>query len=123
MASQSPWERLHAEHQVLLHGQLRDDFSSLRHIPQASARPLMGRLAIQDGTVEANGALTGAKQTDQRLQQGGLSHPIAANQADHLPGIHGEIDVPQDVALAVIGVQPADLQQGGHGCSSSDVPR
>ena len=123
MAGQSSGEGLHAEHQVLLNRQLRNDLAPLGDVAHTSAGPLVGSLAVQGRTVKHDRALTGPQQTDQGLQQGGFSHPIAANQADHLPGIHGEIDIAQDVALAVIGVEPADLQQGGHGCSSSDVPR
>ena len=57
------------------------------------------------------------QQTDHGFEQGGFSHAIAADQANHLAGSNVEIDVTQDVALAVINVEASNIEQG-HAASS-----
>ena len=123
VAGESSWQSLHPEHQVLFHRQLGNDFPTLGDVTHTGASPLVRSLAIQGIGVEDDLAATGTQQTDQGLEQGGLAHAVPADQAHHLPRIHGEVHVPKDVALAVIGVQAADLKQRRHPFSSSVVPR
>ena len=83
----------------------------------------MRSLTIQFSTVERHGSGAGAQQTDQRFQQGGFTHTIAADQTHHLPRFHAEINIPKNVTFTVKGVEALNLQQVRHWFSSSVVPR
>ena len=93
------------------------------HVANASPGPLMRRLTVESIAVEHNLTASGPQQADQRFEQGRFAHTVAADQADHLAGFHAEVHIPEDMALAVVGVQAADFQQRRHPFSSSVVPR
>ena len=83
----------------------------------------MRSLSIQGIPFKKDVSRPRLQQTDQRLEQRCLAHTVAADQADHLAGLHAEVHIPKDVTLAVIGVQPTDLKKRRHPFSSSGLPR
>ena len=120
---QSTRHRLHPQEQVFFHRELGDDLATLRHITNPGPSPLMRCLTIQLRTVKRHGSGAGAQQTDQRFQQGGFAHTIAADQTNHLSRVHAEINIPKNVTFSVKRVETLDLQQVRHWFSSSVVPR
>ncbi len=98
-----------------------NDFAPLGHIAHTGASPLVGRLPVEALLSKVDLTAAGLEQTNNAFQQGGFADAIAADQTHHLPRIHGEVHIPQDVALAVVGVQGANLELFHH--ISSWVPR
>ena len=121
LAAHPPRPRLETQQQVFLNGELGNDFAPLGHVAHTGAGPLMGRLPIEALLSEIDLTAARLKQTNDAFEQGGFADAIAADQAHHLAGIHGEVHIPQDVALAVVGVQGANLELFHH--ISSWVPR
>ena len=52
-----------------------------------------------------------AQQADDRLQQGGFADTIEADQAGHLARRNREIDIAQDMTLAVVDVEITNGEQ------------
>ena len=100
---------LDAEHQVLPHRQAGKDVAMLGHVAEPEMRDLVARQARDIAALEQDRALRRHFAHD-GLDGGGAADAVAAEQADHLAGVDMHIDALQDVALAVIGVQIADLQ-------------
>ena len=66
-------------------------------------------------------ALPGADQPHDGFEQGGFAHPVAANEAHHLPPMHLQIHVPQDAAFPVAGGETSNPQQGLSGLLAMDA--
>ena len=98
------------DEKILGHGQPGEDFAALGNVPDPPAGALVCRhrghvLAVQEHRAGAHRQLT-----HQAAQEGGLPHTVAAEQGG--AGSRGDlqIDPAQDVASAVILVEPADVQ-------------
>src|SRR5690606_26995272 len=93
--------RLHAEHEILLDGEGREDGAIFRHVAEAAPGDLIGpetgqALALEDD--RARGRHVG----HDRLERGRAADAVAPEDADDLAGSDVEIDALQDMALAVI---------------------
>ena len=122
VASQPTRQSLEAQQQVFTHRQLGNDLPTLGHVADASAGAAMGRHRrdLLAGQLDAAAALP--QQTDDRLQQGGLAHAVETDQAGHLARGDREVDVAQDMALPVVDVESADLQNSvSHPLNSPSV--
>jgi len=98
-------------------GELRDDLAALGHVAHPHASTGMGRPAGELTALQLQITAALLQQTDHGFQQGGFAHAIAADQADHLAGSDVEVDIPEDMALAVIDVKTSNIEQG-HAASS-----
>src|SRR5262245_12038797 len=96
--------------EVFLHGEQGKDLAALRHIGDAAARPLVGLEAGNVGAVEMDGAAAHRMLADQRPQQAGLAHPVAAEHTSHLAGRGGELDGAQRLGGAVVEVDSPHLE-------------
>ena len=105
-----PAPRAETGAQVLLHRQLREDLASLRHVADAEPCARFGRHLRQLDAIERDRARVRREQPHDALQQGGLAHAVAPHQAR--PRARGDVqpDVPEDVAAAVLLVEPLDRQ-------------
>ena len=90
-----------ADAQVLLDGQLREDFAPLGHVADAEPRAALRREPAQIGPGERDLAGGRRQQSHDALQQRGLAHAVAAHEAGARSLRHHQVDVPQGVAAAV----------------------
>jgi hypothetical protein len=121
---QATGQGLHAQHQVLAHRELGNDLPPLGHIADATPGPLVRRHGGQLPILQLHRSRALPQQPDDGLEQGGLAHAIAPDQTHHLARAHAHVDVAQDVALAVIDVQPTHFKQvASHAASWVSLPR
>ena len=118
VAGQAARQGLHAEQQVFAHRELGNDLPALGHVADAPPGAAVGRQGRHLPLLQVHRTAALAQQADHGLEQGGLADPIAADQAHHLTRLHGEVHIAQDVALAVIHVQPLNLERGRQRCSA-----
>src|SRR5262249_11727474 len=101
--------RLAAKHEILLDRERAEDIAVFRHIADAELGDLVRLEAGYRLALERDRAVRGHVAHD-RLQGGRTADAVAPEDADDLPLAHREVDALQHVALAVIGVQTADLE-------------
>ena len=82
-----------AEHDVLGHGEDRDEHEVLVDHADAGAHRVAGTLEVLDDVVQQDHAVVGAVQPVQNVHQGRLACAVLAEEAVDLPGFHNEIDV------------------------------
>ena len=98
----------------------------LRHIAKADPRDLRRRAADEFLSHETDRAAGDREQTDYRVAQRRLSHPVASDQRKHAV-LERQIHALKGVAAAVEDVEPLDLQKVGratfsHGRPPNTVP-
>ena len=82
-----------AEHDVLGHGEHRDEHEVLVHHADAGLHGVAGAGEVLDGVVEQDLALVGLVQAVEDVHQGGLACAVLAEQAVDLTGFDREVDV------------------------------
>src|SRR6185369_1332225 len=108
---------LHAQLEVLVHGQRREDLPVLGHVADAGVGDEVGPEPGDVAPLEHDPAER-RHQAHDGLARGGAPDAVAAEEAHDLALAHAQVDPLEDVALAVEGVQVVDVE---HQCAS--VPR
>src|SRR5690606_33945721 len=90
-------------HEILAHGQRREDLPSFRHKSDSEPGNAMGGNARDLAALEPDAAGTERAESGNGAHGGGLAHAVAAEQGDDLAGLQREIDAEQDLDLAVAG--------------------
>src|SRR5262249_39957187 len=85
--------------------------AALRHIGDAAPGDGKGREAGNVLAIEQDRALPRPHQPNERADQRGLAHAVAAHEADGLAGADAERYAAKYVAQAVVGVEPSPLEQ------------
>jgi hypothetical protein len=99
-----------ADRQIVAHRQL-GEYRMLRHI--AEPEPDAPLAAHPDDLVSGQRGATGHCRhlADDRIEQGRLANPVAAQYGDGPDPRHPQPDVEQHLAAAVAGAEVADLEQ------------
>jgi hypothetical protein len=105
--------------QIFLDREVRKDLASFRNIADAERGDAKRRPAGGLGAENLDVAFARRGQSHQAAQGRGLAGAVAAEQRGHLAFGGFEADAVQDVALAVIGVEPF----GGQSCGHAACPR
>ena len=100
--------------QVLFGGERGEDAALFGAIAQAQVRDAVRRPGDRLLAVHHDAAGARAHQAHDGAQQSGAPGAVAAEQRDHRAARHRQVHAVQDVALAVPGVQIADLDGGSH---------
>ena len=108
---------LQPELEVLPHGQAGEHLAVLGHVADAGMGDLVGPQPRDRAALEADLA-DRRHQSHDRLAGGRAADAVAAEQAHDLALVDREVDALQDVALAVEGMQVADLEH-----HAATVPR
>src|ERR1700686_1239584 len=119
-------EERRRQDQILLHGQGREDRALLGDEGDSAPGDLVRLEPADLDALEADGAALLAQDADDRLQGRALPGAVAADQAHHFAGAHGQADSAQRLALTVIGVEILDLEQRSLGAlvhASASSPR
>ena len=111
---QRPRPRLRHRGHVFFHRQRAEDVALLRHPADAGMRALVRPQAGDVAAVETDAAADVAGDADDRIDQRGLAHAVAAEQRQRLALGEAEADIRQHHGLAIAGRQPRDLQQLRH---------
>src|SRR4030095_12712472 len=93
------------QQQVFAHVEACENAPLLGTERDALTCDLVGRGARDVLTVETDRTGTLADNSHYRLQRRGLAGAVAAEQRDHLAGLHIEVDTVKDVGFAVPGLQ------------------
>ncbi len=99
-------------HQVFMDTQVAKNTAAFGHISHALIGDGIRCFSVYGLALKHDGATAGFDQTGDAFQQGGLAHAIATHQAHCLAPLNLEVQVAQDMAGTVIGVEAADLEQG-----------
>src|SRR5579875_1033963 len=100
------------QREVLLDGERGEDAASLGDERQPAPGDLERLLACELFPVQADDAGTRPEQPHDGVGQGGLAHPVAAEQHGAGAVIDPQADALQDVVDPAVGVQVADLDHG-----------
>jgi hypothetical protein len=98
--------------QVLQNRQEREDPPILGHVADAVPRHAMRRHLRDRPALEQHAAPGRMNEAHDGLERRALADAVAPEQAYHLAGPDLERDTVQDVALAVVGVDVLDLEEG-----------
>ena len=101
--------------EVPLHGERREDPAIVRHPGDPPPREQVGRQPRDVGTVEGDPAAPGRDQPEDALDGGRLPSPVPAEEADGLARPDLERQPPQNLGVAVEGVDPLDREEDGPG--------
>src|SRR5262249_21312101 len=71
------------------------------------------RPAVNRPAPESDLAAAGRRQSHDGADGGGLPHPVAAEECDHLAGVHAEAHAEEHLALAVAGLDAVKLEHAG----------
>ena len=105
--------RIGSHPQVFTDAQIGESAAALRHVPDAEADDVLGRLAGNRLPVESDRAL-GSDHAADGAQCGGLAGSIGAEQSGNAAELQGETDVVQGLRLAVECFETLGLEQRGH---------
>src|SRR5690606_16982410 len=108
---------------VLAHGKVGKALPPFGHDGQAGARDAVGGPAADIASGELYGAGAQWQLAEQRAQQGSLAHAIAAQQADHLPGAHLQIDTEQHLAGAIAALHALHRQHVARSVEVASSPK
>ena len=101
-----------AEFEILLDAHAGEQAAALRHIADAEPRDSAPtNCPISSLSAELDRSVRGRRDADQRLEQRRLAGAVAAQQRDDLVLVQREVDVVEDVALAVERIDIVDRQQ------------
>ncbi|KJU76344.1 hypothetical protein N619_27240 [Ectopseudomonas oleovorans] len=114
---------------ILQHGHAGKDHPPLRHVGDAAFHALMGFQFRHVLAVHANLPAPLRQDAHQALEQGGLAHAVAAHHCDDFLLRHVEVELVENLALAVAGSEVADLEHvchsnigGAHGAPYDLIP-
>ena len=99
------------EAQILLHGQSREQPSSLRYQSDAELRNLFRRLAADCLAVKGDRAGSRRHDAEDALECGGFAGAVSTQQRRDLIGADGQADVVKDMAFTVKRIDSLELQQ------------
>src|SRR5437588_5814403 len=91
----------------------------LRHVADAGADALVTGSTADVAAVEADLALPCRQLADDGLHQRGLAGAVAPQHGDAAAPGNAEVDVEQDLAAAIAGVEMLDVQKFRHGADKS----
>ena len=109
---------LQSEFEVLFHRQPRKNLAVLRHVADAEMGDLVGTQARDRAALEARSAPTGGTSPMMALQVVERPTPLRPSRLTISPCVDREVDALQDMALAIEGVEIADLEH-----HAATVPR
>ena len=96
---------------ILLDAHAGEQAAPLRHVADAETRVLRGRMADQFSFGEPDRSVRGRRDADQGLEQRRLPGAVAAEQCDDFIVVQREIDIVEDVALAIERINFGGRQQ------------
>ena len=105
-------QRREAGHQVLAHGQQREDLAALRHVGDAGAGAGMGGQAGDVAVAPQDAAGADRLVAHDGAQQRGLAHPVAAQHAGNAARRGMKRHAPQRLGGAVEKIDGIDGQHG-----------
>src|SRR4051812_12110735 len=111
------------QRQVFGRGQGRENAMALWDPADTRAHHRIGGPARNRLATQPDGARAWRRQAEDALQRGGLADAVPSEQPDHLPALDRERDALQDMALAVIGVDFVELEQGAHAAAPACWPK
>src|SRR5215212_11609281 len=103
-------DRLAADLKVFVDSQVRENPPFLRDVAEAPACDGMGGLIRNILALEDNAASALLDQTDDRAKRRRLAGAIAPEQRHHLALAYFKRNIEQDVAGAIIAVEPLDRE-------------
>ena len=108
-----------AQHAVFQYGQIAKEVEALEH--HAHLAVIQGALPAGGGVlaVVKDLAARGLLQEIDAAKQGAFARAGGADDADHVAGLHAEIDIPQHAVIAKALFQMVDLQDLRHVHASS----
>ena len=110
--------------QILLHRHFQKHMPPLGDLCQAALDDLVGRNAMEVVTVEDHAAALRMEQAGDRVEHGGFSRAVGADEGDDLPLPDRKGDALDRVDAAVIDLQVLHLKQClAHACTSLLLPR
>src|SRR6188472_3611405 len=106
------WTKVGAHLEVLQHRHRPEETPVLRHDREAAADPVGGRHPRHVLAGEHHASCAWPHETEDRLERRRLPRRVTAEEADELPLAHDEMRVLEDVDLAVVRVDPLELEEG-----------
>src|SRR5208282_6505162 len=98
--------------EILQHGQQAENPPVLGHVADPEPRQAVGRQMCCGPALEAHAPPARTDEPHDGLERRALADAVAPEEPDYLPFPHLEGDAVQNVALAVIGVDVLDLDEG-----------
>src|SRR5262249_47342442 len=103
-------DRVAAEHEVLVHGHLREQAARLREVADAQADDLVRPASRDISTVERDAPRGGHEIAERRLEKRRLAGAIGTDDADDRAVGHPECRRLDDLELAVAGTDALKLE-------------
>src|ERR1700728_4289676 len=103
-----------AEKQVFLHGEVSNDAPALRYDRESVFRGDVGPRAVDRMRADANRSAPHRRQSEYRIDDGGLADAVAADQRHAVPGVDMQAQFMEDVRRAVAGVDLLQSKELAH---------
>jgi hypothetical protein len=97
--------------QVLADREIAEDAPLFRDVPDPLARDTVGRQPGQVAAPQNDAPRPRRNQSDDALERRRLAGAVASEETDDLTLADVEREVEEDVAIAVVGVDPEDLEK------------